>query len=156
MSLLSYPLPAFEYIRRTKIVTLSPTTVQLLRMAVDLQPLQMTIFGIAAGLSLLFIISTFQRSRHRYPQGPRPFPVLGNVGFLKNLHADPDRQLLRLRDRWGTMCMLWYGSSPVIILNGPKAAREMLNEVREKDHWQFSGNREQKALEMMRIVRVVF
>ena len=115
-------------------MALSPATVQFLRMAVDLQPLQTIMFGIAAGLLLLFIISTFQRSRHRYPQGPRPLPIFGNVGFLKNLHTDPDRQLLQLRDRWGSMCMLWYGSSPVIIVNGPKAAREMLNEVREQEH----------------------
>ena len=120
---------------RETIVTLPPATAQFLRMAVDLQPLQTIMVGIAAGLLLLVIISAFQKSRHRYPQGPRPFPILGNVAILRNLHADPDRQLLRLRDRWGSMCMLWYGSSPVIIVNSPKAAREMLNEVREKEPW---------------------
>ena len=140
VSFLSYLLPVFEKVsnvdtsRRETVVILSPATVPFLRMAVDLQLLQMIIFGIAAGLLLLFIISTFQNSRHRYPKGPRPFPILGNVGILRNLHADPDRQLLQLRDRWGSMCMLWYGSSPVIIVNSPKTAREMLNEVCEKDH----------------------
>ena len=122
-------------------MTLSLATIESLRMAVDLQPLQMTFFGIAAGLLLIFIISTFQKPRHRYPQGPRPFPILGNVGILRNLHTDPDRQLLQLRDRWGSMCMLWYGSSPVIIMNSPKAARELLNEVCEKDHWWLSQQR---------------
>ena len=140
-SFLSYRLPAFEKIsnvdasRRESILTLSPATVIFLRMAVNLQSLQMIMFGIAAGLLLLFIISTLQKPRHRYPKGPRPFPILGNVGILRNLHTDPDRQLLQLRDRWGSMCMLWYGSSPVIIVNGPKAARELLNEVRAKEHW---------------------
>ena len=149
VSFLSYPFPTFKKaqtsIRHTPgrklIMTLSPATIENLRMAVDLQPLQMISFGLAVGVLSLFIICTFQKSRHRYPQGPRPFPVLGNVGILKNFHTDPDRQLLQLRDRWGSMCMLWYGSSPVIIMNSPKAARELLNEVCEKDHWWLSQQR---------------
>lgn len=61
--------------------------------------------------------------------GPTPVPLLGNILTLKRLKADPDGELLRIRKKWGHICMLWFGTTPVILINHPRAAKELLNEV---------------------------
>ena len=87
--------------------------------------LLLAICGIA-GVFLLSIVVTHRKS---YPNGPVPVPLLGNVGKSRKLSADLDPQLHQLKKDWGSLCMLWYGRSPVIIINSPRAARELLNEV---------------------------
>ena len=87
--------------------------------------LLLAICGIA-GVFLLSIVVTYRKP---YPNGPVPFPFLGNVGTLRKLSADLDPQLHQLKKDWGSLCMLWYGRAPVIIINSPRAARELLNEV---------------------------
>ena len=81
------------------------------------------------GLAGVFLLSIVVTHRKSYPNGPVPVPLSGNVGKLRKLSADLDRQLHQLNKNWGSLCMLWYGRSPVIIINSPRAARELLNEV---------------------------
>ena len=81
------------------------------------------------GIAAVFLLSTVVTDRKPYPNGPVPIPFLGNVGTLRKLSAKLDPQLLQLKKDWGSLCMLWYGRSPVIIINSPRAARELLNEV---------------------------
>ena len=81
------------------------------------------------GIAGVFFLSTVVTRRKSYPNGPVPIPFLGNVGTLRKLSANLDPQLHQLKKDWGSLCMLWYGRSPVIIINSPRAARELLNEV---------------------------
>ena len=81
------------------------------------------------GIAGIFLLSTVVTHRKPYPNGPIPIPFLGNIGTLRKLSANLDPQLHKLKKDWGSLCMLWYGRSPVIIINSPRAARELLNEV---------------------------
>ena len=64
-----------------------------------------------------------------YPLGPKPLPLLGNYFTISKLQTDADGELRRLARRFGEVCMLWYGSNPVVIVSTPKAARDLLVEV---------------------------
>ena len=90
--------------------------------------LSVALCGGASFVLLLFIIPSFT-DRSRYPNGPRPLGLLGNVLTFITLQSEPDKELTRIRHRWGNICMLWHGSGPVIIINTPKAAKELLNDV---------------------------
>ena len=95
------------------------------------------------GLAGVFLLGSVVTHRKHYPNGPVPFPFLGNIGTLRKLWADLDPQLHQLKKDWGSLCMLWYGRSPVIIINSPRAARELLNEVCSSFHrclWVFNMN----------------
>ena len=81
------------------------------------------------GIAGVFLLGTVVTRRKPYPNGPVPIPFLGNVGTLRKMSANLDPQLHQLKKDWGSLCMLWYGRSPVIIINSPRAARELLNEV---------------------------
>lgn len=61
--------------------------------------------------------------------GPAPFPLVGNIKTLKRLQDDPDGELGRLKSEWGPIYTLWFGTSPVLIVNSPQVAKELLNEV---------------------------
>lgn len=100
-------------------------------LAIDFQSLR----GVSIYLGILGVVLfvILRSSRNRYARGPRPFPVFGNFGTLRKLHKNPDQTLMQIRKQWGNMCMLWYGSSPVLIVNSPKVVRELLNEVCESE-----------------------
>lgn len=65
------------------------------------------------------------------PRGPRALPLLGNLIQFSALRARPDLELLRLAKQYGQMCMLWFGSNPVLIVNSPKVAKDMMDKVRD-------------------------
>ena len=62
--------------------------------------------------------------------GPTPLPLLGNIATLWRVKEYPDEELPRLNRLWGAICALKIGSVPLIVLNSPRAAKELLNEVR--------------------------
>lgn len=73
---------------------------------------------------------TLSCKRQKYPNGPWRWPILGNLVEFKSLKARPDQELLRIAKTYGEMCMLWFGSNPVLIVNSPKVAKEMMDKVR--------------------------
>jgi hypothetical protein len=77
---------------------------------------------------LVFVLRS--RTQHDHFHGPTPVPLLGNVETLRRLKLDPDGELLRIHEKWGKICALSFGTTPVIIISDPRAAKELLNEVR--------------------------
>ena len=82
-----------------------------------------------AGLAILILDIAGFRCSSKYPNGPKGLFLLGNYLTFMRLQVHPDQELLRIRQRWGNICMLWHGSSPVIIINTPKATKDLLNDV---------------------------
>lgn len=76
-----------------------------------------------------FFVRVLRMEQTKYPNGPRPLVFLGNFFTLSRLLSTPDQELISLARRFGDVCMLWYGSNPVMIINTPRAARELLTEV---------------------------
>ncbi|XP_078522909.1 cytochrome P450 2J4-like [Lissotriton helveticus] len=87
--------------------------------------LPITELGIALFLTL-FIAHYFklQWLRRRYPPGPAPLPIIGNLWTLNfTLHHDT---LMQLAKTYGNVFTLWLGQKPVVVLNGCQAIRDGL------------------------------
>ena len=70
-----------------------------------------------------------QSKVERYVTGPYPLPLLGNIFTFSALKHCPDSKLLILARKYGKVCMLWFGSNPVIIINSPQTAKELMDKV---------------------------
>lgn len=94
--------------------------------------LRVTDYICVASIAFIFCISFIRAllyDRTKYPNGPKPPGVLGNYFTIAKSQSYPDQELLSLASRFGDVCMLWYGSNPVMILNTPKVARELLAQI---------------------------
>ncbi len=65
----------------------------------------------------------------RYPDGPTPLGIFGNIFALKRLQHCPDRALRGLSRVWGDTCLLWAARYPILIINKPQVAKELLVDV---------------------------
>lgn len=72
----------------------------------------------------------FSREQSIFPDGPRPLPFIGNLLDFSALYANPDKVLYQVARKYGKICMLWFGSKPVIIVSSPEAAKELMDKVR--------------------------
>ena len=73
--------------------------------------------------------SVLRHGSYRYPVGPKPWGVLGNFIILRRLQSQPDRELMRIARRWGDLCLLWAAQYPMLIINKPRIAKELLANV---------------------------
>lgn len=65
-----------------------------------------------------------------YPDGPTPLGIFGNFFTLKRLQHSPDRELMVMSRVWGNTCMVWAARYPILIVNKPQVAKELLVDVR--------------------------
>ncbi|KAL1006141.1 hypothetical protein UPYG_G00068330 [Umbra pygmaea] len=72
---------------------------------------------------LLFFHVRDGRPKH-FPPGPRPVPILGNL--LQLDPVNPLKDLERLKKRYGNVFSLYFGTRPIVIMNGLEAIREAL------------------------------
>lgn len=65
----------------------------------------------------------------KYSNGPRSLGFLGNFFTLSRLLSSPDQELLSLARRFGDVLHVVVWLDPVMIINTPRAARDLLTEV---------------------------
>lgn len=82
------------------------------------------------GLIQWLLKSLLHASTDRYLDGSRPLSIFGNIFILKRLQSSPDRELVRIARNWGDTCLLWAAQYPMLIVNKPKVAKELLVDVR--------------------------
>ena len=70
-----------------------------------------------------------RRKIDEYPDGPRSLGVLGNLFTLRRLQIQPERELMSIARKWRDTCLLWAGKFPILIVNKPKAVKELLVDV---------------------------
>ncbi|XP_078524143.1 cytochrome P450 2J6-like isoform X2 [Lissotriton helveticus] len=80
-------------------------------------------------LSLLVTVLTaqylkLQWSRRRYPPGPTPLPIIGNLWTLK--FEIRHETLMQLAETYGNIFTVWLGQKPVVVLNGCQTIRDGL------------------------------
>ncbi|KAJ1087368.1 hypothetical protein NDU88_000544 [Pleurodeles waltl] len=67
---------------------------------------------------------SLQWSRRRYPPGPSPLPIIGNLWTLGfELRFEP---LMQLAKTHGNIFTVWLGHKPVVVLNGCQTIRDGL------------------------------
>ena len=66
-----------------------------------------------------------------YPNGPRSVPILGSLWFMSRLWRNANGELLNLARKYGGMCMLWFGSRPILVISKTKDALELMEKVCE-------------------------
>ncbi|WVZ17427.1 hypothetical protein V8G54_010409 [Vigna mungo] len=75
-------------------------------------------------VTIYVLISTFKPMKtSKYPPGPHPFPIIGNILDLGNL---PHQKLAKLSQIYGPIMSLKLGSITTIVISSPHVAREVL------------------------------
>lgn len=79
---------------------------------------------------LSYFVARFYHKVSKYPKGPLPLPIVGNIVALQNVDA-----LYKLADDWsrkyGDPFTLWMGEKPMVVLNTHKVMREAFVEKRD-------------------------
>ncbi|KAL9106099.1 MAG: hypothetical protein Q9227_008844 [Pyrenula ochraceoflavens] len=84
------------------------------------------IYFIALAGAIVVALNTIRVSSRR--RGPTPLPLVGDIFTMRRLAKDVDKELLRIRDKWGDVCMPRFGAQEILLVNSPRAAKELLNE----------------------------
>ncbi|XP_053123266.1 cytochrome P450 2G1-like isoform X2 [Hemicordylus capensis] len=94
-------------------------------------------------LSCLVVMSAKKKmsSRGKMPPGPTPLPIIGN--FLQIKAAKTYQSLLKLREKYGPVFTVYFGTRPIVVLCGHDVVKEALIDRAE----EFSGRKTMPTLE---------
>lgn len=92
----------------------------------------MVIIGLIAALIFFWI---FLQKRPRFPPGPCPVPIIGN---LHQLRLPAHRSLTELAGKYGPIMFLRFGSVPTVVVSSSEMAKQFL-----KTHDLIFANRPQ-------------
>ncbi|KAL5994703.1 hypothetical protein ACLOJK_024756 [Asimina triloba] len=81
-------------------------------------------FLLAVALPILAFI-LYQRFRFRFPPGPRPWPVVGNLYDIKPVRF---RCFSEWSQTYGPIMSVWFGSTLNVIVSSSELAKEVLKE----------------------------
>ena len=94
----------------------------------------MDTFRIASFFCILGIFqwtlkSILRNTSRKFPHGPTPLGLFGNIFVLRRLQFYPDQELISLARKWGDLCLLWAARFPILIVNKPQVVKELLVDV---------------------------
>ncbi|XP_075692274.1 cytochrome P450 2G1-like [Rhinoderma darwinii] len=97
----------------------------------------LTALILALLVSCMFIYSTWDKMyrRRNLPPGPTPLPIIGSLLHIK--HGELVKSLNQLRDKYGSIYTLYFGSRPVVILAGYQMVKDAL--IDQGDHFSNRG-----------------
>lgn len=87
-----------------------------------------TMFCIATLVLLVKFLTRHGRGL-KYPPGPPQWPLLGNTVFFSRLFKDMDGNLKKIAKDYGSLCMLWVGRQPFLIISTAETAKQLLDKV---------------------------
>ncbi|KAH7962407.1 hypothetical protein HPB52_015958 [Rhipicephalus sanguineus] len=90
-----------------------------------------------------YLLGRFYHRVSKYPRGPFPLPLVGNLLALRNV-KDLHSKATELTKTYGNVFTLWMAHKPMVILNGQAAIREAFLEGRH----EFSGRLQTKLGEL--------
>lgn len=74
-------------------------------------------------LAALAFLSTFRRRALKFPAGPKPWPIIGNLNLIGPL---PHQSLHKLSQKYGQIMQLKFGSFPVVVAASAEMAKQFL------------------------------
>lgn len=80
-------------------------------------------------LTLWMLKPNHRNHTAKYPDGPRSLGILGTTWALRRLQIHTDRELISIARKWKDVCLLWLGLFPILIVNKPKAVKDLLVDV---------------------------
>ncbi|XP_062409312.1 cytochrome P450 2M1-like isoform X2 [Sardina pilchardus] len=89
--------------------------------------LQTNLLSIVLGLVtciLVWMIRGKQKSFGRFPPGPRPVPLIGNL--LQIDLKEPYKSYEEFCKKYGSVCTIWLANKPVVILSGYQTLKDAL------------------------------
>ncbi|KAI8537513.1 hypothetical protein RHMOL_Rhmol09G0029500 [Rhododendron molle] len=81
-----------------------------------------------ASIALFHYLTTtlgrrLRRHKLKYPPGPRPWPIIGNLNLVGSV---PHLSFHNLSRKYGDIMQLRFGSFPVVVVSSPEMAKEVL------------------------------
>jgi len=78
-----------------------------------------------ASIALFYYFTTTTTPRHKqkYPPGPKPWPIIGNLNLVGSI---PHLSFHHLAQKYGEIMQLKFGSLPVVVVSSPEMAKEIL------------------------------
>ena len=84
------------------------------------------VWAAAALISLSVLYYTFRNKRYKFPPGPRPLPIVGNLHLMGRAKGKPHLMFTELAGRYGDVFSFKMGQHPAIILNSVSAIKEAM------------------------------
>ncbi|KAL5768507.1 hypothetical protein ACOSP7_015053 [Xanthoceras sorbifolium] len=106
-----------------------------------MEALSWVVLAVSWLAALLFLqkLTTSLRQHHplKFPPGPRPWPIIGNLNLIGPL---PHQSLQKLAQKYGPIMQLRFGSFPVVVASSAEMAKHFL-----KTHDHVFASRPQTA-----------
>ncbi|KAG5530769.1 hypothetical protein RHGRI_025668 [Rhododendron griersonianum] len=64
-----------------------------------------------------------RRHKQKYPPGPKPWPIIGNLNLVGSV---PHQSFHCLSQKYGEIMQLKFGSFPIVVVSSPEMAKEIL------------------------------
>ncbi|XP_062944511.1 cytochrome P450 2W1 [Cynocephalus volans] len=88
------------------------------------------LLGLLGLWGLLCACARYPFPAHRWPPGPRPLPLIGNLHLLRV--SQQDRSLMQLSEQYGPVFTVHLGRQKTVVLTGYEAVREALVGTRQE------------------------
>ena len=76
-----------------------------------------------AALAFLSKLLPFKSHLLKFPPGPKPWPIIGNLNLIG---SHPPQSLHKLAQKYGPIMQLKFGSFPVVVASSAEMAKEFL------------------------------
>ena len=79
--------------------------------------------ALLAALAFLSKLFSFKRDQLKFPPGPKPWPIIGNINLVG---SHPPQSLHNLAKKYWPIMQLKFGSVPVVVASSAEMAKEFL------------------------------
>ncbi|KAJ6000078.1 hypothetical protein N7481_000487 [Penicillium waksmanii] len=94
--------------------------------------LSFTLFGIIILMGFLVYQYSTQRTKHKLPPGPKPYPIVGNIKDLPPDGTPEYQHWLKHKDRYGGISSVTVLGMTLVVIHDKQAVHELLEKVSSK------------------------